>query len=208
MNRRFSATAAGLVLALVSASADLRGDVRQGYEPRVGDLIFQSLPHGPLTDAIEGATKSPFSHVGIVTRVDDRWMVLEAVGPVVRTGLDEYLRRGRGGGFAVYRFASRYDDKLDAVIAAGAKQLGKPYDFHYDFDDANLYCSELIYKAFQSVTGEELGTVRKLGDLDWRPYEQLIRTIELGGLPLERRMITPRDLSEAKQLKEVLRKGI
>lgn len=208
MQRRSAALAALLISIVLSTVYGLQTEVLRGYEPQAGDLIFQSLPHGPLTDAIEGATKSPFSHVGIVTQENGRWMVLEAIGPVVRTGLDDYLRRGRGGGFAVYRFDPRYADQLGAVIAAGAKHLGKPYDFHYDFDDASIYCSELIFKAFKVATGEELGTVRKLGDLDWRPHEQLIRTIELGGLPLERRMITPRDLSEAKQLKEVLRKGI
>src|SRR5687767_5467578 len=79
------------------------GDVRRGYEPRLGDVLFQSLPHEPLTDAIEGASKSPFSHCGIIDRKGERFVVLEAIGPVKETDLDEWIRRGRAQGFAAYR---------------------------------------------------------------------------------------------------------
>ncbi|MCX7414884.1 MAG: hypothetical protein NTY25_00090 [Planctomycetia bacterium] len=36
------------------------------YTPQDGDVIFQSLPYGPVVWAIEGVTKSPYSHCGIV----------------------------------------------------------------------------------------------------------------------------------------------
>jgi len=45
------------------------------YEPREGDVVFQSLPHGPVVWAIEGVTKSPYSHCGIVGSRDGRWIV-------------------------------------------------------------------------------------------------------------------------------------
>ncbi|MDQ8205862.1 hypothetical protein, partial [Pelagicoccus sp. SDUM812003] len=72
----------------------------------------------------------------------------------------------------------------------------------YDFDDEKIYCSELIFKAFRDVFHEDLGEVVTLGDLDWRPYEEFIRSID-PSLPLERKMITPRHLSEAAQLEPV-----
>lgn len=64
-------------------------------------------------------------------------------------------------------------------------------------DDGRIYCSELIWKAFQRATGEELGRLQSLGELNWNPYAEIIRKIENGKLPLERRMITPRSLTEA-----------
>ena len=68
-----------------------------------------------------------------------------------------------------------------------------------------IYCSELLYKAVRDATGRKLGKIRKLGELNWRPYEQVIRHIESGSLPLDREMITPRDFSEAPELREVFR---
>ncbi len=36
------------------------------YDPANGDFIFQSLPRVDLVEAIEGATNSKYSHVGLV----------------------------------------------------------------------------------------------------------------------------------------------
>lgn len=201
------ATVPALCILLISFQLGGAGRraVPQGYQPQVGDLIFQSLPHDPLTDTIEGSTKSPFSHVGIVVQDDGHLAVLEAFGPVMITELGTYLGRGREGGYAAYRFQPRYTGRVDAIIAAAKAHLGKPYDRLHDFGDEAIYSSELIYKAFQSATGEELGVVRAVSELDWQPYEAVIKW---GGIPLDRRMITPKDLSEAKQLRPVHRQGI
>jgi len=197
------------LLILVACLGCTEGNVRGDYMPQVGDVLFQSLPHNELTDAIEGASKSPYSHCGIVVRRGEAWLVLEANGPGVREiELDRWIRQGRGAGFATYRFEAKYTPRIGSIIAAARKFLGKPYDIHYDMDDGKIYCSELIYKAFLDATGEELGTIRKLGELDWKPHEAIIRKIENGGLPLERRMITPGDMAAAKQLQPVYRKGI
>ena len=57
------------LLALPIAFILLRPVVaRLRYMPRDGDVVFQSLPHNPLVNAIEGATNSRFSHCGIVAR--------------------------------------------------------------------------------------------------------------------------------------------
>ena len=85
--------------------------------------------------------------------------------------------------------------------------MGRPYDVHYGMDDEAIYCSELIFKAYRDVTGEGLGTLVELGDLNWEPYEQTIRSMEDGDLPLERVMITPLALSNAPELREVLSHG-
>ncbi len=65
-----------LMLAACGQFARLTG----GYEPREGDVAFQSLPHNPLIDAIEGSTDSPFSHCGILHRGSSGWLVIEAIG--------------------------------------------------------------------------------------------------------------------------------
>ena len=82
--------------------------------------------------------------------------------------------------------------------------------FSYEFDDEKMYCSELVFKAFLESSGEQLGEVVSLGQLQWEGYEDFIRGITGGELPLERKMITPWHLSRAKQLEliyESLLKG-
>ena len=90
------------------------------------------------------------------------------------------------------------------MITAAEKFIGLPYDIQYELDDEKIYCSELIYKGFKTASGQNLGKTVKLGDLDWKPHEQVIRAIAGDPVPLEREMITPRDLAKAEQLDAVL----
>lgn len=173
------------------------------YLPQDGDVIFQSLPHNPLIDAIEGSTGSPYSHCGILRKNGSDWFVLEAIGPVTETRLSEWIGRGREQRYTVYRLKDSYRAKIPSFISAAQGYAGRPYDIHYDLDDGKIYCSELIFKAFRSATGEEMGKIQRLGELDWQPHAAVIRQIEGGNIPLERKMITPRSLSEASQLERV-----
>jgi len=49
------------------------------YSLQEGDIVFQSLHHEELVDAIEGVTHSPYSHCGVVLRKDNRWVVVESI---------------------------------------------------------------------------------------------------------------------------------
>lgn len=179
------------------------------YAPRDGDVIFQSLPHGPVVWAIEGVTESPYSHCGIVGTRDGQRVVYEAIGSVRITPLKEFLWRGRGGGFAVYRLRDEHRAHIPETLRCCEKYLGRPYDIRYRLDDEKIYCSELLFKAFRDATsGEQLGDLVKFGDMDWGPYETLIRQIEGGPVPVDREMITPRDLAKARQLEPVFSHNI
>lgn len=186
-------------LALVLFTSGCNGQ----YTPQEGDIAFQSLPHNALIDTIEGSTGSPYSHCGILRRVGSEWKVIEAIGPVKETSITAWEMQGREGHFTVYRLKPKYREKIAAFIQAAQGYEGLPYDIHYDMDDKAIYCSELIYKAFRKVTGEELGHLQKLSELKWQPYEPVIKQIEGGGVPLDRLIITPRCLSEAAQLEKV-----
>lgn len=174
------------------------------YHPQEGDVIFQSLAHSPIVDAIEGVTESPYSHCAIVAKQDGKWIVLEAYDGVEMTPLSTFLLRGRGAGFTVYRLKDDFRKNIPQTIDCARKYLNLPYDVHYDFDDEKIYCSELIFKAYRDATGgDKLGKVVRFGDMNWRPYEELIRYIENGSVPVDREMITPRDLAKAEELEQV-----
>lgn len=173
------------------------------YQPQEGDVLFQSLPRMELVNAIEGATGSLWSHCGIVAREDGRWVVYEAIGEVRKTPLNEFYRRGREGRFAAYRLKEGHRSHIPATLAKARDYMGRPYDSRYRMDDEAIYCSELVYKAYLDATGEKLGTLVKLGSLKWRPYRQIIERLERGPVPVEREMITPRDLAKAEQFERV-----
>jgi hypothetical protein len=189
------------MLAILALTA-CRPVVPPSYQPAQGDVVFQALPLNPLVQAIEGTTGSPYSHCGLLTQRNGEWWVLEAIGPVKATPLREWVRRGRGGWFTAYRFKPKLQPKIPEIMTAARTYLGRPYDRSYRFDDEKIYCSELIYKAVRDATGETPGQVFTLGQLNWRPYEKTIRRLE-GNLPLDREMITPRDLATAPQLERV-----
>lgn len=178
------------------------------YSPQQGDILFQPLPRANLVIAIEGCTHSPYSHCGVVRRKEEQWVVAEAVGPVKNTSLFSWIKRGRGAKFAVYRLRKTERRHIPAFIQSIEKYYGRPYDIRYRMDDECIYCSELVYKAWHDATGKDLGKVVTLGELDWKPYEKIIREIEGGPPPLKRVMITPAHLSRAPELKKVFSNGI
>jgi hypothetical protein len=173
------------------------------YSPQDGDILFQSLPPSRLVNAIEGVSQSPYSHCGIVTKQNGRWVICEAFRNVELTPLKEFVFRGRNQGFAVYRLKADFQKFIPATIENARKYLGRPYDVQYQMDDARIYCSELIYKGYREASGQQLGKLVRLGDLNWRPFEEAIKYFEGGPVPLDREMITPKDMAEASQLELV-----
>lgn len=199
--------ATALLVLCLSVSACSSRPGSSGYQPYEGDIAFQSLPHNPLIDAIEGSSGSPFSHCGILHRAGADWVVIEAIGPVKETPWRAWVAQARDRQYSVFRLKEPYRAKIPAFIEAAQSYEGRPYDIHYDMDDAAIYCSELIYKAFRRTTGQELGRLQTLGELNWQPYAEVIKQIEGGKVPLDRKMITPRSLSEAPQLEKVYAGG-
>jgi len=180
-----------------------------GYSPEEGDIIFQSLPDAvDLVRTIEGVTESNYSHCGVVIRNNDEWLVNEALVTVHSTPIMNWIKRGRGNHFSVFRLKTKFRKNIPNFLEALKKYQGKPYDAKYELDDWKIYCSELVYKAYRDATSEELGELVELGSLNWKPYEETIRKYEEGPPPLDRRMITPVNLSKAPQLTKIYSVGM
>ncbi len=173
------------------------------YQPRDGDIVFQSLPHGGLVDAIEGISNSRWSHCGVVVYEQRRWLVVEAIDEVRKTPLSLWLMRGRKGYFEAYRSVAPLPANYEPLHAALNHYLGRPYDYHYAPGDAEIYCSELVYDAYRDAFGLKLGEWQALSDLNWRPFEGFIRSMEQGALPLERQIVTPVSLTRSPLVRRV-----
>lgn len=207
--RQLAVFALPAVLLASLAFVCLRSYVAQlGYRPREGDVVFQSLTENRVVSAIEGATGSPLSHCGLVAKRDGRWIVIEAYQGVEETPLSTWLARGRGGGFVACRLRPPNDQQIPEMIVQARRMLGRPYDRRYRWDDEQIYCSELIAKAFEQAAGRPFGRRVRLGELQWQPYRRTIEQIEGGPVPLDRELLTPRDLAAAPELIEVARYGL
>ncbi|MDZ4824260.1 MAG: YiiX family permuted papain-like enzyme [Flavobacteriales bacterium] len=160
-----------------------------------GDLIFQTNI-SPQCQAIQLATKSKWSHVGIILKENDEWMVLEAVQPVKMTALKDFIRRGEKGEYALKRLNSEgvlSADIINAMHEMGEQQLGKNYDGIFMWSDEEMYCSELVWKIYHTTTGLEIGALQALGDFDLSHPLVKEKLEERYGrnIPLEEKMISP-----------------
>ncbi len=130
-----------------------------------GDIVFQRST-SRLSDAIATATRSEYTHVGVVFITDGKPFVYEAVQPVKRTPLDEWIKRGRNGKYEIKRLRDRERIDFAKVQQEALSYLGKNYDLQFRWTDEKFYCSELVWKAYQKTTGIELGSLKQLRTFD------------------------------------------
>jgi len=128
-----------------------------------GDLLFQDLDCGPLCDAIEAVTESrvpgkDFSHCGMVVKMNDTLMVIEAIGDQVQlNSLHDFFHRS-GDSTAVKnviigRVKKRFRFLAEEAAEYATRQLGKPYDDAFLLNNGKWYCSELVYESFKKANG-------------------------------------------------------
>jgi hypothetical protein len=170
------------------------------YQPREGDILFQSLENRPLVEMIKGISNSQYAHCGIVEKKNSSWFVIEPFPQVKETRLEKFIGRGVGRTVDAYRLKDEYQEKIPELLDTIRTFFGRPYDFQFELDEKKVYCSELIYTCFKKVYGDTLGQVKALRDMNWRPYKGTIRLLAHGQIPMDRLIISPRALSEATQL--------
>ncbi len=172
---------------------------------REGDIVFQSFPSSQ-TKAIQLATKSKYSHVGMILRHNGNLMVYESVVPVKFTTINSWIRRDRNKHFLVKRLknADRILSKqnLAKLTARALTFEGKPYDFAFNWSDDKLYCSELVWKTFHRALNIDIGNLRKMKDFDLSPPEvkEILGERYPDGVPLEETVISPEDVFESSAL--------
>lgn len=137
---------------------------------REGDILFQELQSAQCS-AVKAATKSRYSHCGILLRHRGRLMVFEATYPTVRySDPEEWIAAGKDGHFVLKRLrgadTALGDEVLRRMREYATAQQGKRYDEVFEWGDDRMYCSELVWKIYAHGTGAEVGTVQQLRDFD------------------------------------------
>ena len=188
-----------LLLALCAARALSAPSLREG------DIIFQTS-RSAQSVAIQRATHSPYSHMGVVLYRDGKPYVFEAIATVRYTPLANWIARGDGGRYAVRRLHRPLQTaEIQKLREAAKAYAGKPYDLYFEWTDACIYCSELVWKMYRDATGLEIGALQKLRELDLGDPAVKAKMRERYGknIPLDEGMISPAAMYGSGLLKSV-----
>lgn len=177
-----------------------------------GDIIFQTSTSSQSL-AIQKATKSRYSHVGIIYQKKDKsFHVFEAVQPVKITALQTWINRGKGKHFVVKRLKNSdqilTNKKLALLKKEGEKHLGKDYDLLFDWTDKKMYCSELVWKIYKASLGIELGKLQQLKEFDLsdKVVQSKLKKRYGNNIPLEELVISPERIFNAPELELIMDK--
>lgn len=194
-----------LLLAIGTLAACAEG---ADYRPRDGDIVFHTS-RSSQSLAIQLATQSPYSHMGIVYLRDGEPFVFEAVQPVKLTALPAWIERGDNGHFVAKRLKDA-DTRLTADVlrqmrAVGEQFSGKDYDLYFEWSDERIYCSELVWKIFDRGAGIEVGERQTIANFDLSHPAVRAKIEERYGdrIPLDEVVISPAAIFDAAVLETV-----
>ncbi len=173
-----------------------------------GDIIFQTSLSSQ-SKAIQLATKSKYSHCGIIYKEKDKCFVFEAVQTVKLTPIEQWIARGQNQHYVVKRLKNAdlilTPDNLKKMKQIGATFNGKKYDLTFEWSDDKMYCSELVWKIYQRATGIEVGKLEKLKDFDLTSSVVKSKMQERYGskIPVDEIVISPAALFDSELLTTV-----
>ena len=176
---------------------------------RDGDIIFQTSKSGQSL-AIQRATNSPYSHMGLIVFRGGRPFVFEASATVRFTPLQAWTERGDGQHYVVKRLrdadARLTPEVLERAHTVARKFQGKPYDLAFGWSDDRMYCSELVWKVYKQALGIELGALQKLREfkLDDPAVKAKLRERYGANVPLDEPVISPAAMFDAPELETVV----
>ncbi len=187
----------------------LMGCTAEG-EPHLknGDIIFQ-ISQSSQSKAIQYATGSKFSHMGIIYFQNKTPYVYEAIQPVKLTALDKWIQRGEEGQYIVKRLKNSEQiltaEVLSKMIRIGEKYRGKDYDLYFGWSDERIYCSELIWKIYKEALNLEIGKLKKIKDFNLSHPLVKAKLKERYGnsIPLDEPAISPADMYNSDLLETV-----
>lgn len=176
-------------------------------ELKEGDIIFQTSKSSQST-AIQQATHSPYTHVGILFNQNDSWCILEAIGPVKYTPLKKWPANGIGAHYTIKRLKDSQaltQQNPEKLRLEGDRLVGKPYDPYFGWSDDKLYCSELVWKVYKKAADIEIGVPRTLGEFDLTPPKVKAKLAERhrGDIPLNERVVAPSTIYDSTSLTTV-----
>ena len=190
--------AAAAVLSALSMAAAAAPDFQ------TGDMVFQQS-RSAQSLAIQQATRSPYSHMGMIVTRQGKPYVLEAAARVSYTPLSQWTAQGERGHYVVKRLRDTSlltPQARDQLAKTGAEYVGKPYDLVFAWSDEQIYCSELVWKIYQRALGVKVGALAPLKSFDLASPAVRAKMQERYGknIPWDEPIISPAAMYESDQL--------
>ena len=175
------------------------------YTPKDGDVIFH-VSNSSQSLAIQQATGSKYSHMGIVLFKSGQPYVFEASKTVRYTPLKSWIARGKDGYFVAKRLKKPLTpDQIKQLYAQAKRYEGKDYDLTFEWSDQRMYCSELVWKMYQGASGLKLGKLETLADFNLSAPAVKAKLKERYGnhVPLTQQVISPVAMFDSSLLVDV-----
>ena len=183
-------TVCGILLVLICLPAGAAVTLKDG------DIVFQTS-RSSQSLAVQRATGSKYSHMGVVFLRAGKPYVLEAVSTVKFTPLNQWIARGVDGHVVAKRLRN-----ADAVLTSAAlerlrqeagKLAGRQYDLTFEWSDDKIYCSELFWKAYDRSLGIKIGSLQRIRDFNLTDPSVMAKMRERyrNAIPLSEPVISP-----------------
>ncbi|MGS2742293.1 YiiX/YebB-like N1pC/P60 family cysteine hydrolase [Halomonas sp. LS-001] len=123
-------------------------------DARPGDLIFREGTE-LVSNAVLALDNGTYSHVGILDKQDDQWVVIhsapaensERIDGVVVDPLDFFISPERSQRFSVYQVLAE-DNQRQLAVQWAMAQKGTPFRI---IGKNAIYCTTLVWKAWQTA---------------------------------------------------------
>jgi hypothetical protein len=174
---------------------------------RDGDIIFHTS-RSSQSVAIQRATHSPYSHMGLILFRGGKPYVFEAVAKVRFTPLKDWIARGQGGHFMIKRLADSSSllepDGIAKLKDAAHPFEGRAYDltFEWSVGRPDLLLRARLEKIYDRALGVHIGELQRLRDFDLNDPAVRTKMRERYGthVPLEEPVISPAAMLQSSQL--------
>ena len=169
------------------------------YAPQQGDIIFQTS-RSSQSQAIQQATDSVYSHMGIILIKNNKPYVFEASNKVKYTEIQNWIDRGVDGKYVIKRVkAPLTDEQKNKLFNTAQSYLNKPYDLTFEWSDSRQYCSELVWKIYSNAIGIQIGQLQKLKQFNLSSPAVKAKLTERYGasVPLNETVISPKAIFES-----------
>ena len=180
----------------------------QDFDFKNGDIIFQTSK-SQQSKLIQEVTQSKFSHVGILyIEEDHKISVFEAVSTVKLTPLSKWINNGVESQYVIKRY--KYDinlEDMNKMYEYCIQQKGMSYDWEFQWTDNEMYCSELVWKAYKSIN-IELSIISTFANLPGMNSNKIQKEIEkryrecndCGEFNKHEHIVSPEDLYQSEKL--------
>ncbi len=172
--------------------------VLKNFDLQSGDLIFRRGTSIESQIVLLTDSDSEFSHVGMIYKINDKSFVIHTVPAegnydpafIKFDSLNEFVSGERAVRFAVYRLRQNHSEKLSIASNYAYNCYNNKFRFDSNYDlnsEKQLYCTELIWKAFMQA-GIDL-------------VENRLKEINL--IVINKKMIMPSSIIQSNLIKKI-----